>query len=117
MNDNLILQNGKYKDEDVRDVYFKDPDYIKYLYYQPSIKYEKDIYEFVLNKIYPNHEREIFMDFGKYKGKPLSYILKKKDIKYLLYLHGCSFIKKNNKKLYKILDFLLNNIKLEENYY
>lgn len=74
-----ILNFGRYKNSDVRNVFNKDPDYCKYLFYQPSIKLlYPEIYKFLFNSIYPDNEKEIFMEFGRYKNKPLSYIIKKK---------------------------------------
>jgi len=109
----LVIPFGrKYKHRDLLEIYHINPSYCKWLYTQPFVKQYSDIYDFLKSKFYD--EREIYLDFGKYNKKPLSYIVKN-DMKYIYYLHSLSFVKQK-KKLYDALDFIVKHITVEDYY-
>jgi len=110
----MIIDFGrKYRKKNIEDVYKIDYEYCKWLYHQPFLIAHPEIYKFIYSKFY--NEKEIYLEFGRYKNKPLSYIVKN-DMKYLYYLHSCYFVKIHYVKLFKTLDFIINNIKVEDYY-
>jgi len=114
--ENIIEFGKKHKDQHIGYVWTIDPNYCVWLYNQPFIKYEhEEIYKFLESKIL--NKNEIYIDFGKYKSKPLSYIIKK-DVKYLFYLYNLNFVKKNPKysNLYKVLKNIINSIEIDDYY-
>lgn len=111
---NLIINFGKkHKQKNIEEVFLIDPNYCKWLSSQPFIKQYGDIYKFIFSKFH--NEKEIYLEFGRYKNKPLSYILKN-DMKYIYYLHSCNYVKILYPKLFKTLDYIIKNVKIDDYY-
>jgi len=111
----MIIEFGrKYKKRNIKEIFEIDPQYCKWLYTQIFIKMYPDIYKFLESKFH--NEKEIYLEFGKYKNKPLSYIIKNGDLKYIYYLYSCEFVKISYPKLFKTLDYIIKNIKVEDYY-
>ena len=109
----IITFGRKHKKKNIEDVYNFDKNYCLWLYTQPFIKGYPEIYDFLKSKFH--NENEIYLDFGRYKNKPLSYVIKT-DMKYIYFLHSQEFVKHSNKKLFKIIDYVVNNVKVEDYY-
>tara|TARA_R110000823_G_scaffold99531_2_gene214812 strand:+ start:2853 stop:3191 length:339 start_codon:yes stop_codon:yes gene_type:complete len=100
VNENFIIQFGKYKSKNIVDIFDLNPNYCQWLLKQPLLNKYPDIKEYLEEKlINPN---EHYMTFGKYKGKALSDI-KKNDPKYIDYLKTNDFIKTRMVSLYEAL--------------
>ena len=100
INENYIIQFGKYKSKNIVDISDLNPNYCNWLLKQPLLNKYPDIKEFLEEKfIDPN---EHYMTFGKYKNKALSEI-KKNDPKYIDYLKTNDFIKTRMVSLYEAL--------------
>ena len=100
VNENFIIQFGKYKSKNIVDILDLNPNYCQWLLKQPLLNKYPDIKEYLEEKlINPN---EHYMTFGKYKGKALSDI-KKNDPKYIDYLKNNDFIKTRMVSLYEAL--------------
>ncbi len=115
----LTLQFGKYKDCDINEIYITDPNYCKWLFTYPTIRLYPNIYKFLKSKFKNEESGEIYLDFGKYKGKSLSYICQKKDIKYICNLHNMPLVRyhEDYKRLYTVLTKFLNEINLDVDMY
>lgn len=94
------LNFGKHKNKTIDELYETNPQYLQWLLSNPLTKSNSELYNALKSKlINPN---DYYMTFGKYKNKPLSWILQN-DSKYILWLRGNEYVKNNLDKLYKIV--------------
>ena len=101
VNENYIIQFGKYKSKNIVDICDLNPSYCQWLLKQPLLNKYPDIKEYLEEKLVDQNEH--YMTFGKYKGKALSDI-KKNDPKYIDYLKNNDFIKTRMVSLYEALN-------------
>jgi uncharacterized protein (DUF3820 family) len=97
------LTFGKYKNKEISQVWEENKSYCQWLYTQPMIKNHPEIYKFLDDNL--KNKKDYYMTFGKYKNKPLSWIIEN-DSKYILYLKGNDYVKENLTKLYEIVNKL-----------
>lgn len=97
------LNFGKYKNKVISQVWEENKSYCQWLYTQPMIKNYPEIYKFLDDNL--KNKKDYYMTFGKYKNKPLSWIIEN-DSKYILYLKGNDYVKENLTKLYEIVNKL-----------
>jgi uncharacterized protein (DUF3820 family) len=93
-----IIQFGKHKNKSIDTIHEENPQYLHWLYTQPTIKDNKELYEAIESKL--KNKNDYYMTFGKYKNKGLSWIIEN-DTKYILWLRGNEYVKNNLDKLYK----------------
>ena len=100
INENYIIEFGKYKSKNIVDIAELNPNYCNWLLKQPLLNKYPEIRSYLEDKfIDPN---EHYMTFGKYRHKALSEI-KKNDPKYIDYLKNNDFIKTRMISLYEAL--------------
>ena len=90
VNENYIIQFGKYKGKNIIDEFEKNKTYFIWCFNQPFIKKYEEIYKFLESEI--KEPNEIYLTFGKYKNKSLSWI-KENDEKYIYYLKTNDYVK------------------------
>lgn len=101
MAEHFIIRFGKFKGQDVRDVYNEQTkNYFKWMLSQPILKMTPFVYEFLESKIIDKDA--IYLNFGRHKGKTLDYI-KSNDPDYLFYLKGSQFVREKMPFLYNAL--------------
>jgi hypothetical protein len=97
------LTFGKFKNLTIENVFNENTSYCNWLYRQPMAEQYPEIYKFLESKF--KNKNDYYMTFGRYKNKPLSWILEN-DNKYILYLKGNEYVKNNLTDLYKIVNNL-----------
>jgi len=100
VNENYIIQFGKYKAKNIVDIAELNPNYCMWLLKQPLLNKYPEIKDYLEEKFMDQNEH--YITFGKYKGKALSDI-KKNDPKYIDYLKNNEFIKTRMVSLYEAL--------------
>jgi uncharacterized protein (DUF3820 family) len=95
-----ILNFGKHKNKSIETIYNENPQYLQWLYSQPTTKANKELYEILESKL--KNKNDYYMSFGKYKNKGLSWIIQN-DSNYIIWLRGNKYVKENLDKLYKIV--------------
>lgn len=101
VNENLILKFGAHKGCNIEKVASEKPQYCQWLLKQPFLDEHKDIKTYLEDKFI--NKDEIYLSFGKYKNKPLSWV-KANDVGYIEnYLKKNDFVKEKMKKLYEAL--------------
>jgi len=100
VNENYIIQFGKYKGKNIVDIAEQNPSYCNWVLKQPLLNKYQEIKEY-LEKKFINPD-DYYMSFGKYKNKPLSEI-KKNDPKYIDYLKNNDYVKEKMISLYEAL--------------
>jgi uncharacterized protein (DUF3820 family) len=98
-----ILDFGKYKNRMIGDVFSEDKNYCQWLYNSPMTKTNENIFNFLETKF--KDKNDIYLTFGKYKNKSLSWILEH-DKKYIMYLKSNEFVKEKLTKLYEAVNKL-----------
>lgn len=87
----LELKFGKYKGQDLEELYEKNKSYCKWLYGMPWIKTKKEIFEYLDSKF--KDDKETYINWGKYKNKSISEIAEL-DVGYIHYLKNNDYVKK-----------------------
>lgn len=101
MAEHFIIRFGKYKNQDVREVYNDSKkSYFQWLLNQPLLNTTPFVKEFLENKLIDKDA--IYLSFGKYKGKTLDYI-KQNDESYIYYLKGNKYVRDSMPFLYNAL--------------
>jgi len=98
----MILDFGKYKGKNIKDVYEEDPRYCGWLKTQPMVQENEEIMDF-LDSIEVNDDYT--MNWGKYKGKRLEQI-QLIDNKYIGWLKHNKYVTENCPRLVEELSKL-----------
>lgn len=96
-----IIDFGKYKNRMIGDIFVDDKSYCQWLYSSPMTQTNEKLYKFLESKF--KDKNEIYLTFGKYKNKSLSWI-SENDSKYILYLKGNDFVKNSLTGLYEAVN-------------
>lgn len=96
-----IIDFGKYKNRMIGDIFVDDKAYCQWLYSSPMTQTNEKLYKFLESKF--KDKNEIYLTFGKYKNKSLSWI-SENDSKYILYLKGNDFVKEKLTSLYEAVN-------------
>jgi uncharacterized protein (DUF3820 family) len=92
----VILDFGKYKGSNIRDIYEKDFSYCIWLFKQPITKTKDELYKYLESKI--KDPDAYYLSWGKYKNYSLDDIAKI-DEKYINWLKSSDYVLKNCPKL------------------
>jgi len=95
-----ILTFGKYKNLTVDKVFEENPNYLQWLFSRTDENDNEDLYNALKSKLI--NKNDYYMNWGKFKNKPLSYIMEK-DPQYIVWLRGNQFVKEKQPDLYKIV--------------
>lgn len=95
-----ILKFGKHKNKTIDEVFESDRQYLQWLLCNPLTKANSELFDALENKI--KNKNDYYMTFGKFKNKPLSWIIKHHP-DYIMWLRGNNYVKQHFDKLYKIV--------------
>jgi uncharacterized protein (DUF3820 family) len=98
--DSIILNFGKYRNMTLDYVFNLDKPYTQWLYHQPIAKKYDGLYE-ELDKIFKSDDNYC-MPWGKYKNKPLKWVIVN-DQKYIEWLHANDFVIKKCPEIIKYI--------------
>jgi hypothetical protein len=84
----VVLKFGKYKNQELEDIFSKDEPYCFWMWKWSQIKGYPEIYEFLKNKFKDGDD--FYMYYGKHKNKSISWI-NDNDQPYLHYLKNNIF--------------------------
>ncbi len=97
----VTINFGKYKNQDVEDVFKKDPNYCVWLMRQPTLSTEDDpVRELLKKKLFDSDA--YYMTWGKYKGQALK-VIAATDYKYIEWLKENTFVNTKCQALKKAL--------------
>jgi uncharacterized protein (DUF3820 family) len=94
-----IIQFGKYKLKEIEEISKMDPAYCVWCLNQPFLEKYDELKKYLELKF---KKDDIYMSFGKYKGKSLDWI-KENDYKYIFYLKKNDYVKDKMPKLFMVL--------------
>ena len=94
-----VLTFGKYKNLSVDKVFEENPNYLQWLFSRTN-ELNEDLYNALKSKLI--NKNDYYMTWGRFKNKPLSYIMEK-DKSYIVWLRGNKYVKENLQDLYKIV--------------
>ena len=100
INENEIIQFGKFKGKQIRDIIINEPNYSKWCLSQPFIESYPEIKQILDNEFKDKNEH--FLNFGKYRNKSLAWI-RENDIKYIDYLKKNEYVKSKMEDLWNSL--------------
>jgi len=101
----MFFQFGKYKHKSIEDVFKDDVQYCKWVFKQPMLKdTSPEIYDYLKEKLI--NKNDYYMSFGKYRNKPLSWILQN-DKKYIYWLKGNQYVQEHCQKLSTIVNGII----------
>lgn len=95
-----IITFGKHKNKSIDQIYEENPQYLQWLFSRDTVKENQELYDNLKSKLI--NKNDYYLNFGKYKNKPLSWILEN-DSKYIIWLRGNTYVKENIPNLYKIV--------------
>jgi len=96
-----ILEFGKYKNREIKEVFAENPNYCHWLFKKPMTQNYKDIYKFLDENL--KNKNTLYLTFGKHKNKSLDWIAEN-DKKYILYLKGNEFVQNKLPELAKLVN-------------
>lgn len=99
---NKIINFGKYKARNIDDIVIENPNYCLWLLNQNLIMSSNPLIKEILENKFKD-KNEIYLTFGKYKSKTLSWI-NDNDKKYIDYLKNNEYVKNNLVNLKNALD-------------